>query len=221
MKNRFLKAIIAAALILAIIPGCSSDEDKKDGAATSSSVKTTEGSSAAATTPHVDKSKLKETYKLSEEDASKYESENSPAPITYGGFEGHFFSTPASSDAAVMTITPVYSHTDIHNYIHSYMNIFDLGSGAGSLSEKFESYTDEFFTDKALLVISFLDKEGGSNYEIMGGWDDHVSGEGFEMDRFILGVKKADGNITAGHVIVEIDKDFLGIWDTFGMEIYK
>ena len=67
----------------------------------------------------------------------------------------------------------------------------------------------------------FIDKEGGGNYKIVGGWDDELAAEGLEMSRFVFAAKKTDGKITSGHIIVEIDPDFMGIWDSFGMEFYK
>lgn len=217
MKTKFLKTVIAGLLVLALLPGCSSDEDK---AAESDTSVATTAKAPAATAPT--EAEIKEIYKLSDEDMAKHESENSPKPITYGGFTGKFFSTPVTDDsAALMTITPMYSHKDVHNYMQTYSATFDLGEGDGSFAASVESYGDEYFREKALLVISFLDREGGDNYQVVGGWDDHVVGEGFELDRFVVGTKKTDGDITAAHVIVEIDNKFLSIWDSFGMEIYK
>ena len=220
MKNKFLKMVLCAALVLAVLPGCSDDEANGDGAATSS--ETTKKPPIISEQPVKDEAAIKEIYKIPEIEAAKYAEENTPSPLTYAGFDSHVFSTPVKeSTTALMTLTPIYTTTDVHNYVHNNSALFDFGSGDNSFAAKIAGYSEEFFSDNALLIISFMDKEGGGSYKVVGGWDDELKAEGLEMSRFMFATKKTDGKITSGHIIVEIDPDFMGIWDSFGMEFYK
>lgn len=217
MKN-FLKSLICAALILAMIPGCSSEEEVAETTAKVTTVATTDGTPD----PEKERQEIKNTYKLSDDKLAQLASENTPSDIVYAGFDSRTFETPVISDSAdLMTITPIYAHTGIEEYFTNYSDKFDLGEGEGSFKAAMEKFTEEFFNDKALLVVSFLDKDGGANYMIKGAWEELVVGDNFEMEKFVLAAKKADGSITAGHFIVEIDQKFLAIWDTFGVEFYK
>ena len=220
--QKLIKAAICAALVLAVIPGCSSDDGE---AKESTSAATTVATTAPAETeadPEKERAEIKSTYKLSEDELEEFAEENSPGDIVYGGFESKIFQTPVKSDTAnLITITPVYSANGISEYLKNYSSVFDLGEGDGSFKSEIGKYTEEFFDNKALLIISFLDKDGGDNYSVRGAWEELVVGNDFEMEKFVIGVKKTDGDITAGHVIVEIDSAFLAIWDTFGIEFYK
>lgn len=228
--KKFLKAALAAALILALLPACS--DDKGDGAKNTTEAKTEAVSGTVSesvpvetvieTAPPVDKDAVKDQYTLSEDEAAAIADKNAPAAIKYASFDSMVFTTPAISEKApLMTITPIFNAEGVHSYLHEAGESFDLGNGNGSFSSTMAIYDDAFFEEKALLVVAFLDKEGGSAYSVTGAWDDHIVGEGFEMDRLVFGVKRAEGDVTAGHVIIEIDPEFLSIWDTYGMEFYR
>lgn len=228
--KKFLKAALAAALVLALLPGCSDGEEGDTKTTTEAKTEAVSGTVSESvpvetvieTAPPVDKEAVKDKFALSEEDAAILTDENSPASIKYASFDSMVFTTPAIKEGvSLMTITPLYNAEGVHSYMHEASESFDLGKGNGTFSAALAEYDEEFFNDKALVIISFLDKEGGSAYSVTGAWDDHIVGEGFEMDRLVFGVKRAEGDVTAGHVIIEIDPEFLGIWDTYGMELYR
>lgn len=165
---------------------------------------------------------IRQTYVPSAEESEELAEEDTAKTISYTGFKGTICSTPALKDGmSSMVVIPVFSHAGIHQYMEDNAANFDFGEGEGSFAAIAESYHDDFFKNKGLLIVSFIDSEGGSDHKLMGGWEDLLYAGEMEIEQLVLAVKKSDGDVTAGHILVEMDKDFIGIWDSFGLNIYK
>lgn len=210
------KSIICAALLLALIPGCASKKNSVTPPVTGSIVNSGESDNSTET------SNPRDIYKPSAEESQKLAEENSEQPMVFAGFDSHFFSTPAlKSDLPSMTATPVFSHEGIHKYMTENSESFNFNEGDNSFAAFIEKYDQNYFADKGLLIVAFIDKEGGKDYSIPGAYENHLSGEGYEMDQLVFSIKKSDGENTANHFVVEIDKTFLDVWDTYSISFYK
>lgn len=132
------------------------------------------------------------------------------------GFHAHFAVTPTVGEPQNTTIVQVYSEEGLHKYFHENAETYDLSEL--SLSAH---YDDSFFDDKALLIVALSDSDGASGYELVGGWQDRLVGEGYELDELVFAVKKTSGDATASHAIIELDKKFIALWDSFFVNIFE
>jgi len=179
----------------------------------------TDGSDSDNPDKDTQSSELKDIYRPTEDVAESLKNEETRSPIVYTGFEFKFVETPVISDkVSVIGITPVFNHTQLHKYAEENSSKFDLGSNDGSFKEASDGYSDEYFLESSVLIVSFLDSEGGANYEVTGAWEEvDING----MNRIVFTVKKTDGSVKAGHLFIEMNSDFMAAWDTYGVEFYK
>ncbi len=226
MFTKILRSALIAVLTAAILVGCSGAPDTPSGNEGTSAVTTNVTTIPEAITPVTlspeKVAEIKDLYTLSADDAAKLADEKTVQPIVYSGFEYRYFNTPPKADGlSLASITPLYSHAGLHNYIEKNTSLYDLGKGAGSFESFAESYMESFFADKGVLVISFTDAEGGGSYTLTGAWEEHVHFGEEHLDQLTLAVKKTPGENTAGHLLVEMDKEFISLWDSFSIEIYE
>lgn len=230
MFTKIFRSALAVLLTTALLAGCSGNPDApsdNDGSsAVTSTVNENSTTSPQAVTPVTvspeKEAELKSLYTPSAEDAAKLAEEKTAKPIIYSGFEYRYFDTPAKTEGLpLVSVTPLHSHAGLHNYIEQNTLQFDLGEGTGSFEAYAESYMDSFFADKGVLVISFTDAEGGGNYTVTGAWDEHAHFGEDHLEQLTLAVKKTPGESTAGHLIVELDTDFISLWDCFSIELYE
>lgn len=224
-KSKFLSCLLGCLLILSTAAGCSDDEEsaKKETSAEITTADTTETTAPPAFELTEEQIKeIKDTYLLSEEGKSAFADEKTSSPIIYSGFTSHYFSTPAKNDNVPVTaVTSILSHSGMHDYIAENSANYIFGEGDGSFSVAAEKYNDKFFDTKGLLVISFVDAEGGSGYNVTGAWDTvDVVGDR-SLERLVFSTKKSAGDNTSGHIIVEVDSKFMSLWDAVGIEIYE
>ncbi len=224
-KTRILSCILSTMLLLSA-PGCS-DNDKKP-AKTESTTEVTSAESAKNPDQSTNElteeeiEKIKDIYKLSEEEAEAFANEKTSSPIIYAGFRSHYFSTPAKSDnIPVTSVTSILSRSGMHDYIAENSANYSLDEGADSFSSVAEKYDDKFFDTKGLLIISFTDTDGGSDYNISGAWSTTDKAGDITLDRLVFSTKRSAGDITTGHFIIEVDVKFMMLWDAFGIEIYE
>ncbi|MBE6708457.1 MAG: hypothetical protein E7578_04350 [Ruminococcaceae bacterium] len=225
-KRRFLSGLMSA-LLLFSVAGCSDDDKAPEKAEATAgtnenitSVEKNETLVPELTEEEIEK--IKDTYKLSEDEAEAFSNEGTSAPIVYSGFTSHYFSTPAKNDDIPVTaVTSILSHSGMHNYIEENSGNYSFGEGDGSFSTFAEKYNDKFFETKGLLVISFVDSKGGSDYNITGAWDTVDKVGERSLDRLVFAAKKSAGENTVGHIIIEVDSKFMTLWDAVGIELYK
>lgn len=237
---KILTKILCAALLLSLITGCSSDKNKS--VETSATIKDTlspsdSGEIVTDSAPNQteapdnieetdkkqpispddkDVSDIVGIYVPSEKDAAALEKEETKKPIIYAGFKTHVINTPLkSSDVQVNdTLVPLYNHQNLHAYLEEHSEMFDL-SALDTVKEKFN---DEFFNDKCLLVVSLEGSNEGSEYSLTGAWNEVDANN---MDRLVFAIKTAKGSMKSAHIIIELEQDFLNLWDTWGIEYYN
>lgn len=234
MIRKITTLALCAIIILSTLGGCSDKSDSDSATTGSTTVATTASPNDTGTSPsggHTNetdpeeeekKAQIKEIYTPSAEDAAILAEEKTQSPIIYSGFDCKYFSTPAlSEDLPLVSVTPLYSHAALHKYIEENSHLFDLGEDENSFSAVAERYMDSFFVDKGVLVVSFTDAAGGDNYQLTGAWEEHLHVEELHLEQLVLALKKTAGDITAGHLIVEMDAEFIGLWDSISMDIYE
>lgn len=235
MKIKLLSLLLSSLLLLPALAGCSekdvSDDPavSTDGTASGTVHPENIGTSAPikdqlAHDPEEDakKEQVREIYKASAEDSVWIAEEKSAKEIVYTGFDYKYFNTPALSDnVPFVSATPLFSHSGIHDYIEEKSKTFDLGDEEDSFTAVGERYMESFFIDKGIIVISFTDSEGGGSYTLTGAWKEHIHSEDFHMDNLVFALKKTPGENKHGHLIIELEDEFLSTWDGFSVSIYE
>lgn len=229
MKIKLLRSTLVAVIALLLISGCSDkakapsdDPDSSSVSSVTDGTADTSNENAPVTLSLEEVEEIKSVYIPSAEDAEMLKNEKTPTPIMYSGFKSYYFDTPAlTEDLPIVSVTPLFSHAGLHNYIEQNLESYDLGEGEGSFEAFAESYMDSFFDGKGVLVISFADSEGGSGYSVTGAWEDVLEIDSMELKRLVLAVKKTEGSATAGHFIVEIDTNFISLWDNITISLYE
>ncbi len=179
----------------------------------------TEGT-AEETTSDVN-AEIKEEYLPTEDEKKELENEETKKPIKYTGFDCQYFDTPALTEIEYFnTVIPFFSQEKLAEYVENNSESYDFGKGKESFSAVVNSYADTAFDGKGVLVISFNDKEGGSDYTITGAWEETIEINGNVLDRLVFAVKKSPGESTSGHFLVEIDTEFISLWDNIDISIY-
>lgn len=225
MKNRFIASVLTVTLAVSLMAGCTKDHAKDPAESGTTAVSTTvAGTTADSSNGNAEKTEeeIKAKYEAKPADAAILAAERTAKPIKYSGFTGKFFETAAKTDEVPLaSVTPIYSNVALKDYIQKNSDKYDFTYGVLSFSSIANSYPDSYFGEKALLVVSFKDSEGGSGYKLTGAWDEHMHVEDNHLDQLILAVKKSAGTNKCGHMIVEIDSDFLSLWDSISISLYE
>lgn len=238
--NKITSAILCSALLMAMMAGCSSDKDSDstDGTnAQSNIVSSSETvaedsgdstssentSSPSDVSESIDPVEIKKIYKASAEVAEKLaQEEKTEKEIIYTGFNSTFYNTPLfSTDGAKTLLTPIFSHSGLHKYIEENSDTFDFYYGDESFAEAAEKYDSNYFRENGVLIISFYDNVGGSGYSVTGAWEEVLSQDGNELDKLVIAAKRSAGDIKSGHLIIELNKDFITVWDSYNLSIYE
>lgn len=226
--TKLMSAALCAVLLTSLISGCAAKKTESNPLHTdeNGNIVLTDSngnpivfnSQKKPTTPE----EIKALYTPSAKELSELAEEQTVKPIEFSGFTGIIYETPLISDEAPNpVIMPVYSSAGLSRYIDANSAYFDFGKGDKPFSQIANNYPDDFFVDNCLLLISFYDAAGGANYSLSGGWEDSVGIDGDELCELVLAVKKSAGGNTSAHLIVEADKSFVGLWESYSVSLYE
>lgn len=225
---KFMSAALCAAMLISLISGCATKKTASNPLHTDENgnivLKDSNGnpivfnSEKKPTTPE----EIKALYTPSAKKLAELANEHTVKPIEFSGFTGIIYETPLiSEEAPNPVIMPVYSSAGLERYVEANSAYFDFGKGDKPFSQIAGDYPDDFFVDNCLLLISFNDADGGSGYSLSGGWEDSLTVDGDELCELVLAIKKSSGDNTSAHLIVEADKAFIGLWESYSVSLYE